>query len=389
MFPLKKWSFPAGLCGMALAGVLTASTALADNDKIIVPDLQPAVTGLDAGERSFRMGFTTWPVDATLEGVEATYAFINKHADITAVHLDGGVPWQEMLDKKAFPKHILDDFQLIRSFRSMAKPLYVATTPLNLGRTGLAEYRDTAENQPLPEAWQGLSLNNPKVKQAYLTYLQGVVEQLHPDYLAVGIEVNILLAKNDTQWQAYKELNRYVYSKLKKLYPRLSIFVTVQYEYLKGSETDGLHNKQLQEPEVMDLMKYSDILGISSYQYGPLHHAMPVNYFEMAGTFGKPVAVAESGAISQTLHYGGAALTATPADQENFMRVILAAAQRGKYVFVIGWTGMDFDRLINKLPASVRELAGVWAHTGLVDAQGTPKPALSIWDACFKMPLKQ
>jgi hypothetical protein len=392
MFSPEKRSLPVALLHMVLAGVLTvcmAGASATDDGKIIVPDLQPAVAGLGVSGRSFRMGFTTWPVDATVEGVEAAYAFINKHADITAIHLDGGVPWQEMLDKKPFPKHIQDDFKHICAHRSAANPLYVATTPLNFGRTGLADYRDTAENQPLPAAWRGLSLNDPKVKRAYLTYLQGVVEQLRPDYLAVGIEVNILLAKNEAQWKACKELNSYVYGELKKLYPGLPVFVTVQYEYLKGVETGSRHNRQRQEPEVRELMKYSDFLGLSSYQYGPLHHAVPTDYFDMAATFGKPVALAESGAISQTLHYGGVALTATPADQENFEKVILSAAQRGGYVFVIGWTGMDFDRLINRLPASVREIAGIWVHTGLADAQGTPKLALGIWDTYFKAPLKQ
>ncbi|MFZ2654710.1 MAG: hypothetical protein WAX69_07305 [Victivallales bacterium] len=122
MFLLEKRFLPVMLCRMVLAGVLTAcmegGAAMAPagilttgNGKIIVPDLQPAVAGLGVSVRSFRMGFTTWPVDATVEGVEATYAFIDKHADITAIHLDGGVPWQEMLDKKPFPKHIQDYFK--------------------------------------------------------------------------------------------------------------------------------------------------------------------------------------------------------------------------------------------------------------------------------------
>lgn len=353
---------------------------------IQIPGRQPPESGLSINNRPFHMGFTTWPMDTTVEGVQSSYAFIEKHADIVAAHLDGGIPWQEMLDRKPLPRHIQNDIQLIQSLRPKNRPLYLAATPLNTARTGLANYRDTAENQPLPTSWKNLPFNHPKVKQAYVNYLLTLIEAFHPDYLAIGIESNILLAKNESQWRAYQELNTTTYAEIKKHYPTLPVFVTIQYEFLKGIENDARHNHPRQKPEVMALMQHSDMLGISTYQYGNLHHAMPDDYFNELTQYGKPIAIAESGAISQELKVAGMKLPASESDQAHFERVLLASALRDRYIFVINWCGMDFDRLVNRLPAELRDLASIWSHTGLANANGTPKPALRTWDTYLNAP---
>lgn len=354
---------------------------------IQIPDRQPHEPGIAVSRRPFRMGFTTWPMDITAEGVQASYAFIDKHADIVAVHLDGGIPWQEMLDRRPFPKHIQNDIQLTQSLRPKNRPLYLAATPLNTARTGLADYRDTAENQPLPASWKNLPLNDPKVKQAYVNYLLALIDAYRPDYLAIGIEANILLAKNESLWNAYLELNASSYAEIKKRHPRLPVFVSIQYEFLKGIENDARHNHARQKPEVLALMQHSDFLGVSTYQYGNLHHPMPDDYFNELAEYVRPIAITESGAISQELNVAGMKLPASESDQAHFERVLLASALRDRYVFVINWCGIDFDRLVERLPAEVRELASVWAHTGLSNANGTPKPALRSWDTYLDAPL--
>ena len=46
--------------------------------------------------RPFRMGFTAFPHDFTLEAVEQTRQFVRDNADLIAHHIEG-VPWAEAL----------------------------------------------------------------------------------------------------------------------------------------------------------------------------------------------------------------------------------------------------------------------------------------------------
>ena len=55
-----------------------------------------------AKERAFRMGFTAFPHDMTLEGVTAAKNFVRDNADILSVHFEG-VPWLEAHTGKPFP----------------------------------------------------------------------------------------------------------------------------------------------------------------------------------------------------------------------------------------------------------------------------------------------
>ena len=47
--------------------------------------------------RSFELGFTPWPYDATPTAVNFVYTEAATRGDFIAHHLDAGIPWEEAL----------------------------------------------------------------------------------------------------------------------------------------------------------------------------------------------------------------------------------------------------------------------------------------------------
>ncbi len=327
------------------------------------------------------MGFTPWPYDMTLEALDKTYDFINKNGNIVAHHLDGGLPWGEALSEKPFSKHLKSDWQTRLSKTSKDQKIFLSITPLNFERNGLASYwNEKGDNQALPAKWKNKHLNDPDVKKSYLNYALRAIKAFKPSFVAIGIESNIIITHNPKIWKDYLELNAYVYEKIKNTYPNLPVFSTVQYEHLRGIEDVSKKNQPLQIPAVRQLLKHSDYLALSTYRYGYIHPNPPTdNYFDIALSFKKPIAIAESGAMSQTTIVMGMPLISNETSQENFMGMILSNAQKHKFVFVINWVSKDFDKLLKHLPKDAQAIAKAWVHTGLITNNNKEKKAFKLW----------
>ncbi len=329
------------------------------------------------------LGFTPWPPDLTEQAVVRAYSFIDEHANLIAHHFDSGVPWDQALADARFPGPVEEDWSTRRQLTPRRMPVYLALTPLNEDRDGLAlAWSEQGDNQPLSGAWAARRLNDERVKTAYLNYVRRAIAYFRPRYLAIGIESNILISKAPRLWDDYLELNAYVYRAIKREHPDLPVFATVQYEHLRGIEDEAKANLRLQQPGVRQLMQNSDLMALSTYRFGVIHpNPMTPDYFDLAESFGRPVAVAESGDISKTVRVFGMTLKASEADQKAFVTGLLAHATARGYPFVVNWLAIDFDPLLKRLPKEVREVASIFVHTGLQRADGRNKPALAVWDA--------
>lgn len=348
----------------------------------------PALSGTDACENGpidTALGFSPWPPDLTLEGVARAYDFIAENGTIIAHHMDNGVPWNEALTGKQFPKHLRDDWADRLQRTPDGVQILLSFTPLAMDRTSLAPYwSNRGENRPLPRAWRNKALDDADVIAAFTNYvLQGVAE-FPPDYLAIGIEANIMVSSAPKQWPAYVRLNAAVYDAVKAKYPGLPVFSTIQYEHLRGIEDDSKPNANLQIPAVQALMKHSDYLALSTYRYGIMHPNPPTDrFFDVARRFNKPIAIAESGAISRDIEVNGMLLPAFASTQTNFVNMLLKNAETLDFPFLINWVNVDFDATLQKLPRDVQDLAVIWAYTGLESFDGKPKPVLEIWRRCL------
>lgn len=327
------------------------------------------------------MGFTPWPYDLTGNAVEKTYDFIAKNSNIIAHHLDNGVPWEEALNRTQYPEHLRNEWRNRISNTPESHKTYLAITPINFQRNAISPYwSDKGDNQPLPKAWRNAEFNDPRVKQAFLNYARSAVHAFKPDFLAIGIESNLIITNAPAKWQSYLELNKFVYIHLKKEFPDLPIFSTVQYEHIRGIERESKKHHHMQVPAIRELMKHSDMLALSTYRYGTLHPNPPgEDYFNPAFQFGKKIAIAEMGSMSQTTKVMGIRLPASENTQYEFLDMVLKNAQKHKFVFVINWVAIDFDRMIKKLPRKIRPIAMAWVHTGLLNKNLKPKKAYGLW----------
>ena len=352
---------------------------------ITVLPLGPAA-GADPETRPFRLGFTRWPADLTADGVATAVDFAHAHGDIVSVMYIGGIPWPEAHDSKPFSKDVESNLK----YRPPAgTQLYLSISPLDKDRKNIAPYWGAKDNLPLPKGWDKLALNSPAVKKAYLNFCLRCVVAMKPDYLAIGIESNVLLSHDKKKWAQLKELHRDTYAAIKKKHPMLPVFFTTEVNHYKKFATEAKNSNQ--EAEVAELMKHSDVFAMSTYPHMSfaIPRPVPADFFDFATKFKKPVAVAESGITSKDVELKAFKLTlkGSEADQKQFTELLLKTAARDNYLFVINFATTDFEKLCAKLPPPVDDLARIWAYTGMQTSDKKAKPALAVWDAYLKAKL--
>ena len=336
--------------------------------------------------RPFFMGFTLWPADLSEEGLQTAQEFASAHGDIVSIPFISGVPWPEALDGKPFSKDVQDNM----SYRPPSgKRLFLSVSPLDRDRRALAPYWGDKDNMPLPKPWDKEPLNSPKVKKAYLNFALRAVERMRPDYLAIGVESNVLLTRAPTQWRQFKELYRETYAALKKAHPGLQVFFTTEVLHYKKLTNDSKGTDQ--EREVAELMKQSDIFAMSVYPHmsPDVPRPVPANFLDFAKRFKKPIAVSESGMTSRniTLRSYGLVLNGSDSNQQQFTELLLKTAARDGYEFVINFATTDFEKLVSRLRPPLDDLARIWAFTGMQTGDNKPKPALAVWEAYLRAKL--
>jgi len=333
--------------------------------------------------RPFLMGFTRWPADLTLEGVMTAQHFAHEHGDIVSVMFIGGIPWPEALAGQPFSQDVQNN---LAYQPPPGKKIFLSICPLNMDRKGMAPYWGEKDNLPLPAPWSSYALNSPNVKKAYLNFVLRAVEAMHPSYLAIGVENNVLLSHSAQQWNDLKELHRETYAGVKKQYPDLPVCFTTEVLHYKKLANDAKGSDQ--EAQVAELMQSSDLFAMSIYPHMSYDVPRPVpdDFFDFARQFHKPIAVSESGDTSRDVELKafGLTLKGSEAGQKQFTQLLLRTATRDRYAFVILYATTDFEKLCEKLPKPVDDVARIWAYTGMQTSARQPKPALAVWDAYLK-----
>jgi hypothetical protein len=337
--------------------------------------------------RPFRMGFTRWPADLTLEGFLTAQNFAHEHGDVVSVMFIGGIPWPEALDDKPFSQDVQNN---LAYQPPSGKKIFLSICPLNKDRKDLAPYWGEKDNLPLPNPWSSFALNSPEVKRAYLNFVLRAVTSMNPTYLAIGVENNVLLSHSTEKWNQLKELHRETYAAVKRQYPTLPVCFTTEVLHYKKLASDARGSAQ--EAEVAELMQHSDLFAMSVYPHMSydVPRPVPADFFDFARQFRKPIAVSESGDTSRDVELKayGLTLRGSEANQKQFIQLLLETATRDRYQFVVLFATTDFDKLCEKLPKPIDDLARIWAYTGLQTSERKPKPALAVWDEYLRSEYK-
>ncbi|MEK6261799.1 MAG: TIGR03067 domain-containing protein [Planctomycetota bacterium] len=356
---------------------------------LIVLKPAPANQGLDApvssdkptGERSFRMGFTGFVYDTTLEAVTASRKFCRENGDILAHHIEG-VPWTEALNGQPFPKALLEEWEGKKSATPPKGKVYLAVSP------GRGELKVADKAGPLPKELIGKSYDDPLVMKAYLNYCRRALEFFQPDYLAIGIEVNeIHRDGGPKKWNAYVALHQHVYKELKQDHKNLPIFASWTLHQMFQARGKMLDDFQ-------KLMPHNDVVAVSYYPFfvGEKDRLVALDWMtEQFDAFKKPYAMVETNDSAERLPLPQAkvVLEGTPTKQAAYYRRLLVTAQKHDFLFVISFVHQDYDALWDKIKSSAPELFMAWRDCGLLDESGKARPSYEVWKNYFDLPLQK
>jgi hypothetical protein len=349
--------------------------------------------------RSFRLGFTPFPPAYSEMARDVAYTYIGRSGDLISHTFQGGVPWPEALqsaDWRTYPSNVLAEWSAIAARDAVFVPghaRYVSIHPINGAYDGLAPYWGTSTFMPLPYPWSSYTFDQPEVVLAFLNYASAAIDYLHPDYLGISVEANILLARRPDKWLAYKSLIQRVYAELKARHPEVTVFVTIQYEHMLGLQFEsrnlqtllqGVYPTVLQD-EVRDLLRSSDALVLSTYPYMAVDAVITSTYYDAAITMGqqagKPLAVEQTGYTSRDVHVYYSTLSGTEDAQNMFIGFLLDKAYSNRFLFVISFLSLDYGLNYGADPVEL-----TWAYTGLWRPDGTGKPAADTWQAFLAVP---
>jgi hypothetical protein len=226
----------------------------------------------------------------------------------------------------------------------------------------------------LPEPFKGKSFADSLVKKAYVNYCKRAIDFFHPDYLAIGIEVNELAFNAPANAPAYAELHEYVYKELKKDYPKLPIFASFTLHSLLDSRRTA-PDRERSLAAIKALMPYNDLVGISFYPFfGNLSDQVDAAFSFLTRNFdgfGKPYVFAETGEAADklTVQLDGKAwvIDGSPARQLSYYQKLFSFAQSRHTEFIISFLYKDYDALWKKIADKSPSVFQAWQDNGLFD----------------------
>src|ERR1700741_1742658 len=134
--------------------------------------------------RTFRMGFSAIPPDSTQRSTFASLNAWTTRADAAIMHIS--VPYKALLTGTSASTYVSTVDLPLANFYRAKNLMVVITVDVTNGLDRSAEAPDlVAMNR---------SITEPAVQQVYRQYVQALVSQIHPTYLGLAAETNLIRA---------------------------------------------------------------------------------------------------------------------------------------------------------------------------------------------------
>jgi hypothetical protein len=292
-----------------------------------------------------------------------------------AALIDNEPPWDSLLAGRS-PDSLVRNDQLGLAQYCRAKGLRII---VSVDATdGLDRSADSA---PLVAA--GRSLTEPAIRQLYERYVVAIDTLIHPDYLGVASETNLIrLAAPGALYNAVVTVADSSAALVRSYDGGVKLFTTVQVDAAWGRL--GAPGNYVGIAQDRSDFAFDQVLGLSSYPYlagFAEPESIPADYYSRL-TQGPPIPemVIEGGWTSASV----TGVTSTPDKQRRYIvrQAELLDQARAIAVFQLPFTDLDLTG-VTLPPGSILPL---FAALGLVDVNLTPKPALTAWDATFRRP---
>jgi hypothetical protein len=317
-------------------------------------------------------GFFPSPPDATEESIIQHFSHLGEHADF--ILIQPNIPWLDFVESSEGDSQSRTDLKnQVLLARIFDLEWIFVVDPLN----GL----DRREFKGLPEDWEA-SFANPDVRSAFRNFTIWVQEEFNPRYLGLASEINTYMDAHPADRENYLSLYTEVYQEVKTRSPGTQVFVTFQWDDLNNmfpSVSEGRPAYRTNWDQVEVFEPYLDLWVISSYPYFVYQHGgeIPADYYaRLAEATDKPLAVAEGGFTS----------TRDPSDQTEYLKAIHdQLGDRLTFWVYLLLSDLNMDHIAEMmreqgLPEEDIQTLSQFATIGLFNADGTPKPALEIWD---------
>jgi hypothetical protein len=330
-----------------------------------------------AAPRTYRMGFSATPPRLTVQSVLQTIEAWRPHADIAQI--TQGVPWKSLLADTSAALLVRRDLQQLAAlYHSRGLPLLIQIDVTD----GLARDREAPELVAL-----GRSIAEPAVQQKYREYLAAVDSILHPEYLGLAMEVNLVRAIAPAGiYAAVVTMAAGGEATLVAQGSAAKRFVSVQVETAWGRLPNTGHFVGI-ATERADF-PFITALGLSSYPFLAAFANpgdVPIDYYARINESNAtqlPMLVVEGGWSSGSVP----GVTSSPQQQALWIRRQMELADRASLVAVTQISFTDLD--LSTYPVPSGSILPLFAQLGLVDVDFNPKPALAEWDRAFARPLR-
>ncbi len=331
----------------------------------------PSTAGLSA--RTFRMGFSAIPPKATQESALATIDAWTRRADAAIMH--NSVPYAALLGGTPATTYVTTvDLPLANYYR--AKGLFlVITVDVTDGLNRAAEAPELVA--------LGRSIKEAAVQQVYRDYLVALATIIHPDYLGLAAETNLIREQAPAAvYSALVQMANDGAAAVRRASANASpLYVSVQADIawgpppatFRGVETD-FHD-----------FPFMQALAISSYPYFVYADPdqIPLDYYaKLANGRKLPVMVVEGGWTSGSAGTIQSSLTKQARYLRRQERMLDSAAAVA--IFQLSYTDLD----VSQYPAQQQASLAVFSQLGLVDTELRPKTALATYDSIFARPRK-
>jgi hypothetical protein len=347
--------------------------------------LQPTVQDTDStsvfDQDRTAFGFFPAPPEGTSEAVLNHFTNLGKNADF--ILIQPSIPWEDFIEGVDGESRQRTDLtnQTILASQNHMEWIFVVD-PLN----GL----NRREFLGLPGGWND-SFGNPDVREAFTNFTLWIVREFSPRYLGLASEINTYMDAHPDDVDNYVSLYKEVYDKVKAEAPDTQIFVTFQWDDLNNMfapAAEGRPAGQTNWDQVDAFEPYLDLWVISSYPYFAFPNGEGISadyYTPLLERTDKPLAVAEGGWTTEPI--GGGAIQGDESGQVDYLQALhdqLGDRMSFWVYLILSDFNMDsFAEIMRAEGHAESDIEGLsmFSAVGLIHFDGTPKPALALWNA--------
>lgn len=369
---------------MLPATLILALAALACGGQVpATPFPTPQGSVFDSGRTAH--GFFPSPPEVSLQSIFRLYEDLARHADF--VLFQHPIPWEDFASGVDGDSQNRTDIrnQMTLAVQHDLEAVYVVD-PLN----GL----NRREFAGLPDGWEA-GFANPNVRAAFTNYTLWIVRQFRPRYLGLASEINTYMDAHPEDAANFVSLYHSVYALVKAEAPDTQIFVTFQWEDLNNLwefAAEGRRAYETNWDQVEIFEPNLDLWVISSYPFVAFPSAADIpadHYTPLLTRTSKPLAVAEGG-------FPSLAAPPFPGDEQSQVDYLKAVhTQLGGdrlafwvYLLLSDLNPDSYAKMMRQQGSSEGDIQtlGLFTSVGLQALDGSPKPALEVWDSFRNMP---